>query len=67
LIVTAEEHIDAGDQVVTRVRHKSRGAGSGVPVETDIWYVWTIRGGKTVQVDIFNERSQALEAAGLSE
>jgi len=67
LVVTAEEHIDAGDQVVTRVRHQSRGAESGVPVETNAWYVWTVRGGKTVRADIFNDRGEALEAAGLSE
>ena len=68
LVATAEEHIDAGgDQVVTRVRHKSRGAESGAPVETDLWYIWTIREGKSVRADIFNDRSQALEAAGLSE
>ena len=65
LVTTAEEHFDAGDQVVTRVRHKSRGAESGAPVETDIWYVWTIRDGKTVRADIFNDRSKAFEAAGL--
>ena len=67
LEVTAEEHIDAGDQVVTRVRHKSRGAESGAPVETDIWYVWTIRDGETVRTQIFNERSEAFAAAGLPE
>jgi ketosteroid isomerase-like protein len=68
LIATVEEFIDAGgDQVLTRILHKSHGAGSGVPVETDIWYLWTIRGGKGVRVDIFNDKSQALEAAGLSE
>jgi uncharacterized protein len=67
LVATAEEHIDApGDQVVTRVRHRASGAESGVPVETDIWYVWTVRDGKTVRVDVFNDRSEALEAAGLS-
>ena len=67
LVATAEEHIDAGDQVVTRVRHRASGVESGVPVETDIWYVWTIRDGKTVRADIFNDRREALEAAGLRE
>ena len=52
---------------MTRVRHKSRGAESGAPGETDIWYVWTIRRGKTVRADIFNNRSHALETAVLSE
>lgn len=65
LETTAEEFIDAGDQVVTRIRHKSRGAESGAPVETDIWYVWTIRDRKTVRAEIFNDKSQALGYAGL--
>ena len=67
LEANAEEHFDAGDQVVSRVRHRSRGAESGAPVETDIWYVWTIRDGKTVRAEIFNERSEAFAAAGLPE
>ena len=68
LVMTGEEFFDApGDKVVTRVRHRASGAESGVPVETDIWYVWTIREGKTMRADIFNDRSEALEAARLSE
>ena len=68
VVMTGEEFFEApGDHVVTRVRHRASGAESGVPVETDIWYVWTIRGGKTVRADIFNDRSEALEAAGLRE
>jgi uncharacterized protein len=67
LVMTGEEYIDAGDKVVVRSLHKSRGAASGVPVEADIWYVWTIHAGKVVRVEIFNERREALEAAGLSE
>jgi uncharacterized protein len=65
LVVTAEEFFDAGDQVVVRVRHRASGAESGVPVETDIWYVWTVRAGMTVRADVFNDRSAAFEAAGL--
>jgi ketosteroid isomerase-like protein len=67
LVMTGEEFIDGGDQVVVRSLHKSHGAGSGVPVEADIWYVWTVRAGKAVRVDIFNDRRDALKAAGLSE
>ena len=67
LVVTAQEFFDAGDQIVVRTLHKSRGAESGAPVETDIWYVFTIRAGKAVRADVFNERQEALEAAGLSE
>jgi ketosteroid isomerase-like protein len=61
----AEEFLDAGDQVVVRVVHKSHGAESGVPVESDFWYVFTISAGKVVRVDVFNEKSEAFEAAGL--
>jgi ketosteroid isomerase-like protein len=67
LNISAEEHIDAGDKVITRVRHRASGAESDVPVETDLWYVFTVRAGKTVRADIFNDRAEALEAAGLSE
>jgi uncharacterized protein len=67
LVVTYEEYIDAGDQVVVRVRQRASGAESGVPVETDAWWVWTVREGKSVRVDMFNDRGEALEAAGLPE
>ncbi|MDX6616899.1 MAG: hypothetical protein QOD60_1990 [Solirubrobacterales bacterium] len=64
LVVTAKEFIDVGDRVVVRTLHKSHGAESGVPVEADVWYVFTIRTGKSVRVDVFNDRGEALEAAG---
>jgi ketosteroid isomerase-like protein len=68
LVVTASEFIDAPpDQVVVRTLHKSHGAGSGVPVETDAWYVFTVRDGKAARIDIFNEKSEAFESAGLRE
>jgi ketosteroid isomerase-like protein len=67
LVQTGEEFIDAGEKVVVRTHHNSRGVGSGVPVERDFWYVWTVRSGKAVRLDIFNERDEALEAAALSE
>ncbi|MDX6699392.1 MAG: hypothetical protein QOE65_2789 [Solirubrobacteraceae bacterium] len=67
LNVSAEELIEAGDQVVVRTLHRSRGAESGAPVETDVWYVFTLRAGKTVRIDVFNDRNEALEAVGLRE
>ena len=67
LVVTGQEFIEAGDQVVVRSLHKSHGAASGVPVETDLWYVFTVREEQVARVDIFNEGREALKAAGLSE
>jgi ketosteroid isomerase-like protein len=65
--VAAEEFIDAGDQVVVRNHHTARGEASGVPIEMDFWFVTTISQGKVVQVDMFVNEREALEAAGLLE
>ena len=67
LEISSKEFIDAGDQVLVRALHRSRGAQSGVPVETDIYYVFTIRAGRVVRTDVFYERNPALEAVGLRE
>jgi ketosteroid isomerase-like protein len=64
---TPEEFLDAGDRVVVRNHHIARGDTSGAPVESDFWYVYTIRGGKIIRQDFFASRDEALEAAGLRE
>ncbi len=66
--VTTRQFIDAGeDKVVVRALHAARGAASGAPVETDIWYVLTIHARKWVRADVFNDKGRAFEAAGLRE
>jgi ketosteroid isomerase-like protein len=67
LEISAKEFVDAGDSVVVRAVHQSRGADSGVPVEAELWYVFTLRAGKVLRTDVFNEKSEALEAVGLRE
>jgi ketosteroid isomerase-like protein len=68
LVMTAEELTDAGNnKVLVRVHQKARGAGSGVPIEFDTWFVYGVGGGKIVRLEMFNYRDKALEAAGLSE
>ena len=62
-----EELIDAGDQVLAVIRERDVGRASGVPVETTHLVVWTLAGGKVMQLQAFDDRQQALEAAGLSE
>jgi uncharacterized protein len=63
-----EEYIDAGDdKVVVVLRVSARGKASGASVERLDGLVWTVRGGKTVRLDYYNSRAQALEAAGLRE
>ena len=60
-----EELIDAGDHVVSVVKNRLRGRGSGVEVERDIPAVWTVREGKILRVVFYATREDALEAAGL--
>jgi uncharacterized protein len=62
-----EELIDAGEHVVAVVTRHARGRASGVDVEAPLALLWTVREGKVVQVVWFLTRSEALEAAGLSE
>ena len=61
------ELIDAGDQVLASGWQRGRGKGSGVEVSEEIISVWTLGAGKVVRQRMFRDRSQALEAAGLSE
>ena len=66
-IMEPEEFIDAGNQVVVVIRMKAKGRGSGVGVERQDAIVYELRDGKIVRVDYYNNRKQALEAAGLEE
>ena len=62
------EYIDAGDgRVVLIARLSARGKASGVLVERLDGMVWTIRDGKTVRLDYYGSRAEALEAVGLPE
>jgi uncharacterized protein len=56
-----------GDRVITIVLHHARGKLSGVEVEMWHHHVWTLRDGKVVRWQMFLNREEALEAAGLSE
>ena len=62
-----EELTDAGDRVLAVLREREVGRASGVPVETTHLAVWTLAHGKVVRMQVFDDRQQALEAAGLSE
>jgi ketosteroid isomerase-like protein len=62
-----EELIDAGDQVLAVIREREVGRTSGVPVEAAHVVVWTLADGKVIQLQMFDDRDQALEAVGLSE
>lgn len=64
-----EQLIAAGDdQVLTLAVEHGRGRGSGAEVKAaQTAHLWTLRGGKAVQLDLFLDRKRALQAAGLSD
>ena len=63
-----DELIDAGDDVVTAATIQGKGKESGVDVRMQVFQVWTLRDSKVVRlVGGYRDRSEALEAVGLSE
>jgi ketosteroid isomerase-like protein len=66
--IEATEIIDAGrDKVFVAILQRGRPRGSQTEVEGRWWVVMTLRGGEFVRTEVFPERAQTLEAAGLSE
>jgi ketosteroid isomerase-like protein len=75
-VIEAFEPIDAddaevihaeGDKVVVHRGRGVRGRASGADVEFGAWLVVTFRDGTQCRDEWFTDRSEALEAAGLSE
>ena len=65
---TYEELIDAGEFVVSVSRYRARGRASGVEVDGPLQFgVWSIRRGKVTRAAWYSTRTEALEAAGLSD
>ncbi len=61
-----DDVIDAGsERVIVLVRMKATGRGSSVSVEREDALVYELRGGLISRLDYFNNREQALAAAGL--
>jgi ketosteroid isomerase-like protein len=58
---------DCGDYVVVTTQQGGRGKQSGVEVEMEFTFVFTVRNEKIVEWQIFMHEDQALEAAGLEE
>ena len=67
LRVQAERFIEAGDAVVVFTRQTGTAKASGVPVDGEFTDVMTLCEGRVVRFDQYQDRAEALEAAGLSE
>jgi ketosteroid isomerase-like protein len=65
--VHPEEFEPVGDRVLATVYLRARGRASGIEVDTRFYDVYTVRDGKIVRMDQFTRRSEAIEAAGLSQ
>ena len=66
--IEATEIIDAGgDKVLVAIVQRGRPRGSQTVVEGHWWVVMTLPGGELARAEVFPERAQALEAAGLEE
>ena len=62
----AHEFIEAGDLVVMPATAHMRGR-DGIEVSATGAWVWTIRDGAMERLTLYQDRQEALEAAGLSE
>jgi SnoaL-like domain len=62
-----EEVIDFGDRFLVTAQQSGHGSGSGVAVAQPVFQLFTLRAGLVVSQEDFRERSEALEAAGLSD
>jgi ketosteroid isomerase-like protein len=60
-----EEIFDAGDRVVAFVRVEGVGVKSGIAVQARIAHLYTFREGKVLRVESFEDRDEALRAAGI--
>lgn len=56
---------DAAGKMFVSLTFRARGRGSGIELENRGYHVWTIRGGKAAHCRFFEDRGEALEAAGL--
>jgi ketosteroid isomerase-like protein len=66
--IRVERIIDAGgDDIVVLARYTASGTASGVRLEGEHGYVWTLRDGQAVRFRWFSSHAEALEAAGISE
>ena len=54
-----------GGEIVMIVHARARGRASGMQVENDIGWVWTVRDGRATRMVVYEEPDDALAAVGL--
>jgi ketosteroid isomerase-like protein len=63
--IDLEETLDGGDDVVAAVHLTGRGRGSGVQVDVRLYLHIKLRDGKAIYVFEYQDRSEAVKAAGV--
>ena len=65
--ITPTDITQVADRVVVVAQVRARGKTTGIPVETQIGHVLTVRRGRAVRWESYPHPNQALEAVGLRE
>jgi ketosteroid isomerase-like protein len=63
--IVPEDWLESGDCVVMLGRLLGKGSGSGVPIEAPWHQVWRFEGDRLVRCENYNDRDEALRAAGV--
>jgi ketosteroid isomerase-like protein len=61
------EFVDRGDRLFVAVRTVGQARHTGIVLDVVLYWVYTFRDGKVVEMENFRDRAKALEAVGLSE
>lgn len=59
------DFVTAGDRVIVRYLWKAE--GHGPPMKMAVTYVYTVRKGRILEIEMFWDHDEALDAVGLSE
>jgi ketosteroid isomerase-like protein len=62
IVIAATDFIVSADYVVVTVSYSASGRAGGVRISQTVVHVWRVRGGKAVELQVFSEKAQALEA-----
>jgi ketosteroid isomerase-like protein len=66
-VIVVDELVDAGDKVVAVFHGRQRGRASGVEIEgRGAVLVWSVHNGRIRSATLYQQRAEALEAAGLT-
>jgi ketosteroid isomerase-like protein len=65
--MTADDFIEARDEIVVPMHLHARIPGSDRVLEERFAALWTLRDGKALRVRYYDDKAEALEAAGLPE